>query len=316
MSTKVLPNITTRIEQPKRSRLSSKARENIVGYLFILPGILGFLIFSLGPLVAALGMSFTDYNMIERANWVGLSNYSAAIHDDPLFWGSVKRTVLYAAINVPVGIALSLAVAVLLNQKLRGTWFFRTVFFLPSVVPTVAAVLFWVWLLNPDFGLMNYLLREAGLPTSTWLSSTTWALPALIFMDLWSTVGGTRMIIFLAALQGVSQDLLDAAALDGASPLRRFFGITLPLITPSLFFVTILTVISSLRVFAPAYIATDGGPSYATWFYGFHMFKTAFQNFEMGYASALGWLLFLVVLVLTIFQFGLQSRWVHYEGGR
>jgi multiple sugar transport system permease protein len=245
---------------------------------------------------------------------VGLSNYSRALHDDPLFWPSIRRTVIFALLDVPIGIALSLGVAVLLNQRLRGTSLFRTLFFLPSVVPTVAAVLFWVWLLNPDFGLMNFLLDKVGVNGPNWLSSSRWALPSLVFMDWWSTVGGTRMIIFLAALQGVSQDLLDAAALDGATPLRRFFGVTLPLITPSVFFVTILTVISSLRVFTPAYIATDGGPSYATWFYGFHMFKEAFQFFEMGYASALGWLFFLAILVLTILQFSLQNRWVHYEG--
>jgi multiple sugar transport system permease protein len=297
-------------------RFSLRTREHLVGYLFILPGILGFLIFSLGPLIAALLMSFTDYNMIEKAHWVGLANYSRAFHADPLFWPSIKRTVIYALLDVPIGIALSLGVAVLLNQRLRGTWLFRTLFFLPSVVPTVVAVLFWVWLLNPDFGLMNYLLRQLGLTGPTWLSSSRWALPSLVFMDWWSTVGGTRMIIFLAALQGVPQDLLDAASLDGASPGRRFFGITLPLITPSVFFVTILTVITSLRVFTPAYIATEGGPSYATWFYGFHMFKTAFQFFEMGYASALGWLFFLAILVLTVCQFSLQNRWVHYEGGR
>jgi multiple sugar transport system permease protein len=297
-------------------RISLRTRENLVGYLFILPGILGFLVFSLGPLIAALLMSFTDYNMIEKAQWVGLRNYSTALHTDPLFWPSIKRTIIFALLNVPIGIALSLAVAVLLNQRLRGTWLFRTLFFLPSVVPTVAAVLFWVWLLNPDFGLMNYLLHQVGIKGPTWLASSYWALPSLVFMDWWSTVGGTRMIIFLAALQGVPPDLLDAAALDGAGPLRRFFGITLPLITPSLFFVTILTVISSLRVFTPAYIATDGGPSYATWFYGFHMFKMAFQFFEMGYASALGWLFFLAILALTIFQFRLQNRWVYYEGER
>jgi multiple sugar transport system permease protein len=296
--------------------MSLRARDNLAGYLFILPGIIGFFIFSFGPLVAALLMSFSDYNMIEPAKWVGLKNYSTALNSDPLFWPSLKRTAIYTALNVPIGIALSLGVAVLMNQRLRGTAIFRTLFFLPSVVPTVAAVLFWIWLLNPDFGLLNYLLAQIGIHGPTWLSSPRWALPSLVFMDWWSTVGGTRMIIFLAALQGVPQDLLDAASLDGASPFRRFFSVTLPLITPSVFFVAILTVISSLRVFTPAYIATDGGPSYATWFYGFHMFTMAFQFFEMGYASALGWIFFIIILGLTLIQFRVQSRWVHYEGVR
>jgi multiple sugar transport system permease protein len=295
-------------------RFSLRTREHLVGYLFILPGILGFLFFSLGPLIAALLMSFTNYNMVEKAHWVGLANYSRAFHADPLFWPSIKRTVIYALLDVPIGIALSLAVAVLLNQRLRGTWLFRTVFFLPSVVPTVVVVLFWVWLLNPDFGLMNYLLHLIGIKGPTWLSSTRWALPSLVFMDWWATVGGTRMIIFLAALQGIPQDLLDAASLDGASPVRRFFGITLPLITPSLFFNLIVAFIGAFQVFTQSYIITKGGPENATLFYVLYLYRAAFEDFKMGYASALAWVLFVYILAWTLVVLRSSAAWVYYEG--
>jgi multiple sugar transport system permease protein len=300
----------------RRQGLSLHARDTLAAYLFISPWIVGFIVFSFGPMIASLFLSLTSYNMVEAPNWVGFANYVQAFTKDEQFWPSLRKTVYFVALDVPIGITLSLLVAVMLNQKLRATSIFRTLFFLPSITPTVAAILFWIWLLNPEFGLVNYMLGLVGIWGPAWLGSPDWAIPSLVLIDLWATIGGTRMIIFLAGLQGIPQELYEAAEVDGASNWRRLIHVTLPLLTPSIFFVTVLTVIYALRVFTSAYIATSGGPAYATWFYTYHLFKQAFQFFMMGYASALGWLFFVVVLAFTYIQFRWQSSWVHYEGGR
>lgn len=292
---------------------SLRQREELAGYLFILPGILGLLLFSVIPLGAAFVLSFTDYNMLQSPDWVGFRNYSYAFTDDDLFWPSLRRTFYFVLLDVPLGIVLSLALAVLLNQKLRGTSVFRTLFFLPSITPAVAAIFFWVWLLNPFFGIVNYALDKIGILGPLWLQGTESAMPSIAIISLWATSGGTRMIILLAGLQGIPQDLYDAAEVDGAGAWRKFINITVPMLTPTLFFITVLSVINALRVFTSVYIGTEGGPAYATWVFSYHLFKQAFQFFEMGYASALGWIFFVVIMAFTVIQFRLQSRWVHYE---
>jgi len=292
---------------------SLRQREELAGYLFILPGILGLLLFSVIPLGAAFVLSFTDYNMLQSPDWVGFRNYSYAFTDDDLFWPSLRRTFYFVLLDVPLGILLSLALAVLLNQKFRGTSVFRTLFFLPSITPAVAAIFFWVWLLNPFFGIVNYALDKFGILGPLWLQGTGSAMPSIAIISLWATSGGTRMIILLAGLQGIPQDLYDAAEVDGAGSWRKFINITVPMLTPTLFFITVLSVINALRVFTSVYIGTEGGPAYATWVFSYHLFKQAFQFFEMGYASALGWIFFVVIMAFTIIQFRLQSKWVHYE---
>lgn len=300
--------------RPARVR-SRRRLPDRVGYLFILPGILGLLLFSLGPLGAALYLSMTDYDIVSTPQWVGFDNYIRAFSADEQFWPSLQRTFYYVMLEVPIGIVLSLLLAVLLNQKLTGTRLFRTLFFLPSITPAVAAIFFWIWMFNPYFGPINYGLGQIGIWGPDWLVSRDWALPSIAIIGVWASAGGTRMIIFLAGLQGIPQDLYDAAAVDGAGPIRRFWNITVPMLSPTIFFVTVLSIINALKVFTAVYIGTDGGPAYATWVYGFHLFKQAFQFFQMGYASALGWIFFLIILVFTLVQFRLQSRWVHYEGG-
>jgi multiple sugar transport system permease protein len=295
--------------------LSLKRREELAGWVFIMPGVLGLLLFSALPLATALYLSFTDYNILQSPSWIGIDNYSAAFTEDPLFWPSLRRTFYFVLLDVPVGIVLSLALAMLLNQGLRGTALFRTLFFLPSVTPAVAAIFFWVWLLNPYFGIVNYALGKIGILGPLWFQGTTAAMPSIALISLWAAAGGTRMIILLAGLQGIPQDLYDAAEVDGAGTWRKFANITLPLLTPTIFFVTVLSIISALKVFTSVYIGTEGGPAYATWVFSFHLFKQAFQFFEMGYASALGWIFFLIILVFTAFQFRLQAKWVYYEDG-
>ena len=221
---------------------------------------------------------------------------------------------MFALLNVTLGVIGSLGAALLLNQRFRGTTVFRTFFFLPSITPIIASALLWVWIFQPTIGLLNYLLAVIGIQGPAWLQSSTWAIPSVAIVSLWGTIGGTRMIIFLAALQGVPQEMYDAAHMDGAGPWRRFVSITLPLISPTMFFNVVLTVIGSLSVFSLAYIATGGGPNYATYFYVYHLFKNAFEFSRMGYAAAMAWLFFLIILALTLVQFRFSNRWVYYAG--
>ncbi len=295
-------------------RVSLRRREAIEGYLFITPWILGFLMFSAGPMLASLVLSTTKYSIIAPPEAIGLQNYQYAFQSDELFWGSLLRTVQYAVGNVVIGVTLSLLAAILLNQKLRGTVAFRTFFFLPSLTPAVAAALLWQWILQPDVGLVNSFLHQFGIQGPGWMKSTEWALPSLVLVALWTGVGGGRMIIFLAGLQGVPQELYEAANLDGANYWHRFRHVTLPMVSPTVFFNMVLGIIGSFSVFSVAFIATEGGPAYATWFYVLHLYQAAFRNFEMGYASALAWVFFVILLVLTVFQLTLSKRWVHYEG--
>ena len=300
---------------PRRPWSRLAVREAIEGYLFIAPWVLGFLIFTLGPMLASLYFSFSHYSIVSPPRFIGLDNYVRALSgQDRLFYISLQRTLQFAAWFVPLGVLISLGLAVLLNRKLRGTTIFRTLFFLPTLTPIAAAALLWTWLLHPDVGPVNYLLGLVGIAGPRWLGSQQWALPALVMAALWGSVGGSRMIIFLAGLQGVPQELYDSASIDGANALQRFWHVTMPMISPVIFFNLVLTTLAAFRVFALAIIATDGGPSYATWFYMLHLYNTAFRSLQMGYASALAWIFFVIVLGLTIIQFRASVRWVHYGG--
>jgi len=298
-----------------RHELSAlRRREALLGYLWISPWILGFLLFTAGPMVASLYLSLTNYNIVSPPQFIGLSNFRIAFTKDELFWRSLGRTFYYAGVAIPLSIGGSLFAAVLLNQSLKGSTLFRTFFFLPHLTPVVASAILWKWIFHPQAGLFNFLLGKVGIAGPLWLASPTWAIPALIIMMLWGAIGGNRMLIFLAGLQGISQELYEAAEIDGAGLWGRFINITLPMLTPTIFFNLVLGVIGALSVFTPAFVTTKGGPSYATWFYGLHIYFNAFQFFNLGYASALAWIFFMVLLTFTYIQFRSSIHWVYYEG--
>lgn len=298
------------------ARLSPfRLREALDGYLFMAPWLIGLLVFYLGPMVASFALSFTKYDIVRPPELIGLENYREAFLVDDLFWSSILRTFYYSIVMVPVGLASSLLAAVLLNQGLKGTSIFRTFFFLPSLTPAVAAAFIWRWLLHPQAGLVNYLLWQIGIQGPGWMSSSEWAIPSLMIVALWGSVGGTRMIIFLAGLQGVPTELYEAAKMDGANAWRRFLSVTLPMISPTLLFNLVLGVIGALQVFTIAYTATNGGPGRATWFYALHIYRNAFEFFYMGYASALAWIFLVLIVALTYLNFRFSGTWVYYEGG-
>ncbi len=301
----------------RRAALSLRAREELAGWLWTSPWLIGFFLFVFGPMVASLYLSFTKYAIGSTPQFIGLGNFVRALSGkDDLFWPSMGRTVEYALVMVPIGIGLSLLAATLLNQGLKGTAVYRTLFFLPSLTPVVAAAVIWRWLYQPDFGAINWLLWELGVDEGPrWLTTPGTALPSLMLIGLWTAVGGGAMVIFLAGLQSVPRELLDAAAIDGANAWQRFRNVTLPLITPTIFFNLVIGIIAALKVFALAVLATQGGPNYATWFFNLHLYNTAFQFFEMGYASALAWIFFLLVVSLTYLNVRWSRSWVHYEGG-
>lgn len=289
-----------------------RRREALYGYLFAAPWLAGFFLLTLGPMLASFWLSFTDYALVSAPNPVGLQNYAQLFRGDPLFWTSIGNTIYYTAFTVPLSMVVALAIALTLNQPIRGVRLFRTIFYLPAVTSSVAVVLLWGWLLNPNVGLVNRGLRLLGLPGPGWFSSATWSKPGLILLALWSV--GQGMVVYLAGLQAVPPTLYEAAAIDGAGPLRRFRHITLPGISPTIFFNLILSVIASFQVFTPAFVLTQGGPLNSTLFYVLYMFQQGFQYLHMGYATAMAWVLLAIVLVITLVQFAFSGRWVYYEG--
>jgi multiple sugar transport system permease protein len=300
------------ISVPVRTRrLTMARREAIAGYLFIAPWLIGFVVFLLGPIIASFYFSLTDYQIVKPPVYVGLDNYRVMLHDD-LVWKALKVTTIYVVVSTPLILVLSFAVAVLMNQRVKGVGLWRTIFYLPNLIPLVATTMLWLWLFNPQFGLINLLLRQAGITGPLWLRSTQWALPSLILMSLWS-VGGP-MLVYLAGLQGIPTELYDAVSVDGGGALARFWTITVPLMTPVIFYNLVLGMIAGFQVFAQPLIMTNGGPRYATYFYVLYLYENAFKYFRMGYASALAWLLFLIILVLTIAMFRWSAFWVYYEG--
>jgi multiple sugar transport system permease protein len=302
--------MATTLRRPTRAR-----REAIEGFLYISPWIVGFLVFTLGPMLASFYYSLTDYNILTEPHFTGLSNYVRIFTHDRLFRVALQRTFYYAIASVVLGVGGSLLLAVLLDQRLKGVSLLRTLYFLPSLTPIVASALLWSWIFQPQFGILNYLLSKIGIQGPGWLADPTWAMPALIILALWGGLGGGRMIIFIAGLQGIPIELYEAANIDGAGTWTRFRHITLPLLTPTIFFNLVVGIIGSFSVFTVAYVATAGGPANATYFYVFHIFNTAFKDLDMGYAAALAWIFFLLLMILTAVQFVMQRRWVFYEEG-
>jgi len=302
----VVPQRQTRV---RVSRL--KLRRTITGWLFISPWFIGFLIFTLGPFLASLWLSFTKWELIGPAEWVGSRNFEILFLEDRRFLKTLFNSAYYTLFHVPLTMLLAFLIALLLNEQVKGRALLRTAFYLPSISAGVGTMLLWVWLLNGD-GLINYLLGLVGIQGPNWLGSTTWAMPALILMSLWG-LGGT-MIIYLAGLQGIPQYLYEAVAIDGGGLWAKLRHVTLPQMTPSIFFTLIIGIIGSLQVFSTAFVMTEGGPADATLFYLLYLYYQAFRYFRMGYASAMAWMLFLLILILTLIQLGLAKRWVYYEG--
>lgn len=292
-------------------RLSQRQREEIAAYLFISPWLIGFVIFTLGAMLFSLGLSFFKSDLLTTFNFVGVDNYTR-LWTDRFVGQALKVTSIYTFTTVPFGTALALAIALLLNQDVRWRGLFRTIYYLPSVVSGVAVAILWQWIYHPDFGLINAMLAWVGIDGPRWLFSREWALPALILMALWS-VGG-NMLIFLAGLQSIPTELYDAAHVDGANGWNRFWHVTIPMLTPTIFFNLILSIISSYQVFTTAYVMTEGGPGSATLMLVLLLYRVAFEQFKFGYASAIAWLLFAIILIFTLIVIRSSSFWVYYAG--
>jgi len=288
-------------------------RRMIAGYIFISPFILGFLIWFLIPASVAVWLTFQDWNLISPPRYVGAANLVRLWSDD-LFWQSIKVTTTFTLVSVPLGLLLGFMLALLLNVKMRGITVFRTVYYLPSIVPAVANAVLWAWIFNTEFGLANVALRAVGLPKIKWLQEPEWALPALIIMSLWAF--GSGMVIYLAGLQGIPDVFYEAADIDGAGRWAKLRHITIPLVSPVIFFNLIIGIIASFQIFTAGRLITNGGPQNATLFYVLYMYRTAFQNLKMGYSAALAWVLFGIVVVLTLFVFKYIGSRVHYEDVR
>lgn len=298
---------------PARPKKSLRVRlRRWVGLVFIAPWLIAFILFEAIPIASAIYHSFTDWTAIgTTVRWVGTANYVEFLTRDRLFWKSVSNTLYYIGFSVPLGIAVAFLLALMLNAKIRGSGTYRTIYYLPSVVPTVAAVIVWVFIFETRRGILNFLLELVGVPPIRWLSDPQWAMPALIIMSLWSI--GATMVIYLAGLQGIPEELYEAAEVDGANTWVRIWRITIPLMTPVIFFTLVMNLVAAFQAFNNAFIMTNGGPNNATLLYMLHLYNNAFSYFRMGYASALAVMLFVVVFSLTLFVYRTSNRWVYYS---
>lgn len=288
-------------------------RESLLGWLMVSPWLIGFVCFVAGPIMASLALSFSSWDILRPPRFAGFANYAELLGGSSLFWQAMKVTTVYAFVTVPLHVTLALLVAILLNQRVKGLALFRTIYYLPSVVSGVAIAYLWQWILNTDYGLVNWLLWTLfHIEGPAWLVDPHWALSGLILMGLWSF--GGPMVIFLASLQGVPVEIQEAAAIDGANALRRFRHVTLPMITPVVLFNLTLGLIGALQMFTQSFIITAGGPANATLTMMLYLYQNAFQNLRMGYASAIAWLLFIYIMVLTLLVFRTSRRWVFYQG--
>jgi multiple sugar transport system permease protein len=294
-------------------RLNFTQRSALNFYMYTLPWVLGFLCFTAGPMIYSIYLSFTDAKLGTGGNFVGFKNYATMVTTDDLFFKSLGNTAVYAVVSITLGLLFSFLLAMLLNSKLKGVGIFRTIYYLPSVISGVSTILLWGWIFNPSYGLLNYALSLLGIQGPGWLSDPKWSMWAIIIMSFYS-IGG-NMVIFLAGLQDIPPELYECAAIDGAGLLTRTFRITLPMITPVLFFNLIMGIIGGLQVFNQPYILTQGGPNYSTYTFVMHLFANAFQYFQVGYGAALAWVLFLITMLLSMIVIRTSSYWVFYRGG-
>ncbi|MGD0463746.1 MAG: sugar ABC transporter permease [Tepidisphaeraceae bacterium] len=290
-------------------------RSLLKGLAFLSPWLIGFAVFMFLPIVLSMYYSLCDYNLLQSPAFIGAENYRSLIHDG-IFWKSLRVTLLYAAISLPVGLVVSLGVAVLLNASVRGQSVFRTIIFVPSLVPTIAAAVLWKWMFNQRLGLINRalgpLLELLHKSPPPWLDQSAWVIPSLALMSIWSV--GNTVIIYLAGLQDVPRELYEAAELDGAGKRRQLWHVTIPMISPVIFFNLVMAIIGILQVFDTPFMMTRGGPNRASYFYTYYLYDNAFTYLKMGYASAMAWIQLLLVLGLTGMAFWSSKRWVHYQG--
>lgn len=306
----------TAIPLPRRSRLTAnqwRALRN--GLLFVSPALIGLAVFTIWPIIQSLYYSFTDYNILQPPYWIGLENYEDLLQDR-VFGIALSNTLIMVAIGLPIHLIFDILMALLLNSKVRGLPLYRTIFYIPSITPVVASAIVWLWLFNGQYGILNVILRWFGLAPIGWLTDPNWTKPALIFMGLW--FGGNTILVYLAGLQDVPEEMLEAAELDGANALQKTWKITLPMISPIIFYTMIINIIGYFQYFSEAWVLTAnregaaGGPANSILFYSMYLYQTAFQQFKMGYASAMAWILFLIVLLATVILFR-TSSWVYYH---
>lgn len=291
---------------------SLRRREAIAGFLFASPWLLGFIVFIAGPMVVSIFLAFTRWDLFTSPRWVGLDNFETMLFDDPLVLQALKVTSIYAFASVPLQVVLGLVLATLLNQKIRLLSFYRSVYYLPSVIGGIAVAIMWRWILGTQFGMVNTLLRYVGIEGPSWLGDADWVLVSFIIMSLWGT--GSTMLIYLGGLQSIPTELYEAADVDGAGSWTKFRHITVPMMTPVIFFNMIMAVIASLQEFVVPFIMTGGGPHNSSLFLVLYLYRHGFQYFQMGYASALAWLLFIYIMLLTALVLRSSSAWVYYEG--
>ncbi len=298
---------------PRRRGSGLMRREAIAFYLFASPWLIGFVVLQLGPIIASAVLSLTDYAVIVAPTWAGLANYQRMLFEDDLVWQALKVTTLYSLGAIPLQVIMAFLLALLLNLPIRGVSVYRTIYYLPSVISGVPVALLFMWLLNPDFGVVNNFLRFLGVQDPPqWLFSEEWVIPAFILMSLWAIGGG--MIIYLAGLQSIPQHLYEAAEIDGAGWWAKLANVTIPMVSPVIFFDVVMSVIGAYQIFTPVYVMTQGGPANASLVFVLYLYNNAFKFFKMGYASALAWLLFFIILVLTLLVIRSSAAWVYYEG--
>lgn len=303
--------MTTQARKPSFWGSSQRRQDIITAYLCLLPWMLGVLAFVLGPMIFSFILSFYESDLLTRNYYIGLKNYQELIND-PLFWQSLKVTFIYAFTSVPLGTALALLIAMLLNQKIVALGAWRTIYYLPTVISGVAVSLLWLQIFNPRAGLLNNFLGLFGIPGPSWLYSSQWALPALIIMSVWGV--GSSMLLYLAGLQGIPTHLYEAAIIDGANSVRKFWHVTIPMLTPTIFFSVIISLIGAFQFFTQALIMTGGGPNNATLSMVLYLYNKAFLQVRFGYASAVAWVLFAIIITFTLlFQYS-SKHWVYYEG--
>lgn len=292
--------------------MSPKSRENLTGYLFIAPWLIGFLVFTLGPFIQSFYLSFTRYNIVQPPKFIGLANYRMMLFDDELFWKSLWVTIRFALCSVPMVLVVGVLLALLLNSNVKGIAAFRTIFYLPSIIPTVATTSIFMWILNPQVGMVNQILDLIGIKGPAWLSDPTWTPWSLVFMSVWGA--GGSMVIYLAGLKDIPTYLYEAATLDGAGPIQKLKTVTLPMLSPVIFFNLVMGIIGTFQYFTQAFMISkgQGGPEDSTMFYALYMFQRSWKYMDMGYGSAMAWVLFVLIIFITAVIFRSHTRWVHY----
>ena len=292
--------------------MSPKSRENLTGYLFIAPWLIGFLVFTLGPFIQSFYLSFTRYNIVQPPKFIGLANYRMMLFDDELFWKSLWVTIRFALYSVPMVLVVGVLLALLLNSNVKGIAAFRTIFYLPSIIPTVATTSIFMWILNPQVGMVNQILDLIGIKGPAWLSDPTWTPWSLVFMSVWGA--GGSMVIYLAGLKDIPTYLYEAATLDGAGLIQKLKAVTLPMLSPVIFFNLVMGIIGTFQYFTQAFMISkgQGGPEDSTMFYALYMFQRSWKYMDMGYGSAMAWVLFVIIILITAVIFRSHTRWVHY----